>query len=192
MTLVHGDFFNWVLLPLVIMFSRMADVSLGTLRHIFLSKGLKKLVPLLGFIEVLIWIVVVAQIMKNLNNVMCYFAWAAGFSLGTWIGIKLDEKLALGLQLMRVITSRDSEKLEERLRMADLGVTVIEARGAKGPVRILMTIVDRKNLKVVTAIVNEFDPEAFYSVQDIREVRRGVFPEMGSEGFLHTFLSPRK
>ena len=82
MTLVHGDFFNWVLLPLVIMFSRMADVSLGTLRHIFLSKGLKKLVPLLGFIEVLIWIVVVAQIMKNLNNVMCYFAWAAGFSLG--------------------------------------------------------------------------------------------------------------
>ena len=105
------DYYNWITLPLIIFFSRICDVSLGTLRHVFISKGFRKIVPLLGFFEVLIWIIVVAQVMKNLNNVACYLAWAGGFATGTYVGLWIEEKLALGLQVVRIITNQDSSEL---------------------------------------------------------------------------------
>ena len=101
------DYHAWVTLPLIIFFSRICDVSLGTIRHVFISKGFRKIVPLLGFFEVLIWIIVVAQVMKNLNNIACYLAWAGGFATGTFVGLWIEEKLALGLQVIRIITNQD-------------------------------------------------------------------------------------
>ncbi|HRD40285.1 MAG TPA: DUF5698 domain-containing protein, partial [Bacteroidia bacterium] len=80
------DYFSWIILPVLIFISRLADVSLATLRHIFVSKGFKKIVPVLGFFEVLIWLVAIRQIFNNVNNVACFIAWAGGFSAGTYLG----------------------------------------------------------------------------------------------------------
>src|SRR6185369_4590422 len=93
------DWFNWVILPLLIFISRLGDVTLATLRHIFISKGLKRIVPFIGFFEVLIWLVAIRQVFNNLNNIPCFIAWAAGFSMGTYVGIMIEEKIALGMQL---------------------------------------------------------------------------------------------
>src|ERR1043165_1455955 len=97
------DYFDWIILPLLIFISRLADVTLATLRHIFISKGLKHIVPVLGFFEVLIWLIAIRQVFNNLNNMACFISWAAGFSAGTYLGILIEEKLAIGVQMIRII-----------------------------------------------------------------------------------------
>ncbi len=188
----HSDVFNWIVLPIIIFLSRMTDVTLGTLRHIFIARGFKKVVPVLGFVEVLLWIVIVAQIMKNINNVACYIGWAAGFAAGTIVGMRIDEKLAFGIQVLRIITNQKCEELVRNLQEANLGVTVIDGSGSKGPVKIIFTIIKRKDLPNVVLKIQQFNPAAFYSVEDIREASQGVFPGAKSTSFVGKMFDNRK
>lgn len=169
------DYYNWILLPLFIFISRVGDVSLATLRHAFITKGYRTIVPILSFFEVLIWIVVVAQVMKNLHNVACYFAFAGGFAAGTYVGMMIEERLALGLQVIRVITNQNCDIMIEILRKDNHGVTVVDGQGATGPVKILFMIVKRKSVESVVNIIRQQNPTAFYSIEDIKTVRKGVF-----------------
>ena len=169
------DYYSWIILPCIIFFSRVCDVSLGTLRHVFISKGMRQIVPVLGFFEVLIWIVVVAQIMKNLNNIACYLAWAGGFATGTYVGLLIEERLALGLQVIRIITNQNCDKLLEALKLANHGVTVVDAQGAVGPVKMIFTIIKRKNVQKVVPLIRHNNPTAFYSIEDIKDISQGVF-----------------
>lgn len=169
------DYYSWIILPLIIFFSRVGDVSLGTLRHVFISKGFKTIVPLLGFFEVLIWIVVVAQVMKNLNNFACYLAWAGGFATGTYVGLRIEERLALGLQVIRIITNQNSEALILALKEHNHGVTIVDAQGGMGPVKMIFTIMKRKNVQSVEKLIAAHNPNAFYSIEDIKRSSQGVF-----------------
>ncbi len=177
------DYHSWVILPLIIFVSRVCDVSLGTLRHVFISKGFRKIVPLLGFFEVLIWIVVVAQVMKNLNNVACYLAWAGGFATGTYVGLLIEERLALGLQVIRIITNQNCDDLLANLKTENHGVTIVDAQGAIGPVKMIFTIVKRKNIQNIVKIIQHHNPSAFYSIEDIKNANQGVFTESTGKGF---------
>ena len=169
------DYYSWIILPAIIFCSRVGDVSLGTLRHVFISKGLRKIVPVLGFFEVLIWIVVVAQVMKNLNNVACYLAYAGGFATGTYVGLLIEERLALGLQVIRIITHKDAGELVAALKKDRHGVTIVDAHGAVGPVKMIFTIIKRKNVQTVVKIIHDHNPTAFYSIEDIKKANQGVF-----------------
>ncbi len=189
----HSGLFNWILLPVMIFLSRMTDVTLGTLRHIFLAKGVKRLVPVLGFFEVLIWLVVIGQIMKNLNNFLCYLAWAGGFATGTLVGMLIEERLALGMQVIRIITNQECEALVAKFREKNLGITLIDGQGSKGPVKIIFTVIKRKDLESVAALIRQFNPNAFYSIEDIREANQGVFPRSsGGFGYFSRLLPSRK
>lgn len=181
---VNSDLFQWGVLPFLIFLARMSDVTLATLRNIFLSKSIKYIVPFLGFFEVLIWLLAISQIMKNLHNPLCFLAYAGGYSTGIFVGIKIEERLALGLQIMRIISHHDSEELIQALRKANFGTTVMDAQGSKGPVKIILTVLKRKDLPVVREIINEKHPQAFYSIEDIRNVSHGVFPGGSGEGKL--------
>lgn len=178
---LHPDFYNWVVLPLLIFCCRVCDVSLGTMRGLFLSKGFRKVVPILGFFEVLIWIVVISQVMKNLNNWLCYVGWAGGYATGTMVGMYLESKLALGLRVIRIITHENSDSLIEHLKSMRRGVTIIDGQGAMGPIKMIFTVVKRKDVKDVEGIIGKYHPRAFYSVEDITNVRYGTFtPTSGS------------
>lgn len=181
---LNSNLFNWVLLPLLIFIARMSDVTLATLRNILLSKSIKYIVPFLGFFEVLIWLLAISQIMKNLHNPLCFFAYAGGYSMGIFVGIKIEERLALGLQVMRIISHHDSDELIQGLRDANFGTTVMDAQGSKGPVKIILTVLKRKDLPIVRDIINRKHPHAFYSIEDIRNVSHGVFPGGSSESKL--------
>lgn len=174
-SLSNFDYYSWILLPLIIFFSRVCDVSLGTLRHVFISKGYRQIVPLLGFFEVLIWIVVVAQVMKNLNNIACYLAWAGGFATGTYVGLRIEERLALGLQVIRIITNQNSDLLIKALKEKNHGVTILDAQGGVGPVKMIFTIIKRKNVRSVEKLIAQHNPTAFYSIEDIKKSNQGVF-----------------
>ena len=176
MTFLDSEIFRWVVIPLLIFTARIVDVSLQTMRIIFVSKGRKLLAPILGFFEVLIWLMAITQIMKNLTNPFYYIAYGLGFAMGTYAGIRIEERLALGVVLLRVITQKDAIPLVTRLRKEEFGVTCIDAEGKSGRVKVIFIIVDRNQLPHAISLVRECNPNAFYSIEDIRSVSRGFFP----------------
>jgi uncharacterized protein YebE (UPF0316 family) len=157
-------------IPMFIFFARILDVSVGTLRIMFVSKGLKGKATILGFIEVLIWIIIVAQIFQNLDNWMNYVAFAGGFAAGNYIGMYIEEKMKMGVQIFRIIVNSESSGLGDELKNADFRVTTIDGEGKYGPVKVLFTVARRKRWQELSDIVNEFAPNAFYSVEDVKHV----------------------
>ncbi|MHC2990059.1 hypothetical protein OB13_00005 [Pontibacter sp. HJ8] len=168
---------NWVIIPILIFLARIVDVTLGTLRIVFISKGDKLIAPLLGFVEVLIWLVAITQVMQNLSNFVSYFAWAAGFATGNFLGLRIEQKLALGQMVVRVITVESAEDLIERLAGRGYRLTSVDAKGTRGKVNLLFMIVKRKKLKEVIGIIRDYNPNAFYSIEDVRSVSGVEIPE---------------
>ena len=166
---------SWVVLPFLIFASRILDQSIGTLRLIFVSKGFRYIAPLLGFFEVIIWLLAVTQVMKHLYNPLSYIAYGAGFAMGNYIGILLEEKISIGNVLVRIIPRKDTTALIQRLRDEGFGVTAVDAEGAMGGVKIIFSIIKRKSAARVIAIINEYNPQAFYTIEDIKAVKEGFF-----------------
>ena len=168
--------FIYGILPFLIFIARIMDVTIGTLRIVFISKGKNLVVPLLGFFEVLIWIFAVSWIMQNLNNLVCYFAFAGGFAVGNYIGLKVEGKLAIGLEVVRVITQKEANSLIEALHSQGYGTTSVDAKGSTGNVHIIYSIVKRSDIRDVIRMIESFNPAAFYTLEDIRTVHSGIFP----------------
>jgi uncharacterized protein YebE (UPF0316 family) len=172
--------FAFVIVPLLIFFARVCDMSLDTIRVIFMSKGIQYLPAIIGFFEVIIWLVAIGQVMNNLTNAVCYIAYGAGFATGTFVGMALEEKLSLGLTSVRIITKEDPKELMQFLRSHNYGVTSIDAEGGTGKVKMVFTIIKRQDLQHVVGIVKDFHPNAFYSIEEVKSVAEGVFPERNS------------
>ncbi|MDD4483072.1 MAG: DUF2179 domain-containing protein [Methanoregula sp.] len=174
--------FTYIVVPLLIFGARICDMSMDTVRVIFMSKGIKYLPSVIGFFEVIIWLVAIGQVMNNLTNIVCYIAYGAGFATGTFIGMAIEEKLSLGLTSVRIITKEEPSDLIRYLRSHDYGVTVMNGEGKTGPVKMVFTIIKRKDLNNVVAIIKQFHPRAFYSIEEVKSVAEGVFPERRATG----------
>jgi uncharacterized protein YebE (UPF0316 family) len=172
----QSEIFRFVIVPVLIFLARICDVTLDTLRIIYVSRGMKRLAPLIGFFEVLIWLVAITQILNNLTNPIYYFAYAGGFAMGNFIGILIEEKMAIGTVVIRIITQKDAFALIEFLKCGGYGVTHVDAQGSLGPVKIIFTIVKRKDIDNVLEIIRQCNPLAFFTIEDVRSVREGVFP----------------
>ena len=171
----HSEIFKYVVLPLLIFSTRICDVTLDTLRIIYVSRGIKFLAASIGFFEVLIWLFAITQIFKNLTNPLCYIGYAGGFAMGNFIGILIEERMAIGTVVIRIITQKDALELIELLKNIGYGITHVDAQGAQGQVKIIFTIVKRKNIDHVLEIISSNNPQAFYTIEDVRSVREGVF-----------------
>lgn len=190
-----SDIYAWFILPLLIFTARIFDVSLGTIRIILVSKGLKNFAPLFGFLEVFIWLLAIGQIMQDLTNMLLYVAYAGGFSMGTFVGIQLENKLSLGVVIIRIITRRDASELIRLLRAQHHGFTVVDAQGPYGQVHIIYSIMPRHDLHEVVDDVKRFNPHAFYTIEDVRFVSEEIFPSRVpwyKKLYLDSFRSTRK
>lgn len=174
--LANSWVYTWIVIPLLIFVARIFDVSLGTVRVIFVSRGLKYLAPVVGFFEILIWLLAIGQIMKNLSNPACYIAYAGGFAMGNFVGIHIAEKLSLGLVMIRVVTKRDAAPLVDFLKAENYGVTSVEGHGTSGQVKVVFTIVPRREVRGVVELIKKFNPHAFYSIEEVGLMERGIFP----------------
>ncbi len=181
--------FTWVLLPGLIFFARILDQSIGTLRLIFLSKGMKYIAPFLGFFEVIIWLLAVGQIMQHLDNWLCYIAYGAGFAAGNFIGMTLEEKLSLGTSIIRVILSNDSSELISELKTHNFGLTILDAEGAKGKVKILFSIIRRKEIPIFLKTLHDHNPAAFYTIEDVKAAKEGVFKNIRKKSLANGMTS---
>ena len=164
--------FSIVLIPLLIFFARIVDVSIGTMRVIFISKGYKFYAAISGFFEVLIWIIAITQILQNLTTPLYYIAYAAGFATGNYVGMIIEEHIALGNILLRIITKNEMVELNEWLKERGFGVTEVIGQGFYGTVKILFTIIPRSERDDVVAYIQKVNPHAFYTVEDIRFVKK--------------------
>lgn len=164
------SWFDFVLLPVLIMIARVVDVSLDTIRVIMVTKGYRSWAPFIGFFQALIWLIAITRIMTHLDNSLAYIAYALGFGLGTYVGMVLEQQLALGHDLVRVITKADAGDLVVMLREKGYRVTSVKGRGREGEVGILYIILKRKVLREVIRIIKNFNPNAFYTIEDMRFV----------------------
>ncbi|HQU73375.1 MAG: DUF2179 domain-containing protein [Calditrichaeota bacterium] len=186
---MDSHLFSWVILPGLIFLARVIDVSIGTLRIVFIARGNKVVAPILGFIEVLIWVVAVSQIFKHLDNFMCYLAFAGGFAVGNFVGMIVEQRLAIGLQVVRIIFKNGAESLMAELRETGYGYTSVDAESSSGAVKIIFAVIRRKSLPAFLNIVLRHNPKAFYTVEDIQKVAEaGNFALPGKTPFYRQLL----
>jgi len=170
------ELFKWVVLPILIFLARIFDVSLGTLRIVFVSRRLKYFAAFIGFFEVIIWLFAINIIMDNLNNVVGYLAYGLGFASGNYIGICIEDRLAVGNAVLRIITRRDATELVKVLREKGYPVTRVAAEGKQGEVSIIFMVIRRCDYDEVIETLQEYNPKAFYTLEDVRLVSKGGFP----------------
>ena len=193
--LTNTEIYAWIILPILIFFARVCDVSIGTIRIIFVSKGIRYFAAVLGFFEILIWLMAISQIMQNLTNIYYYIFYAGGFATGNFVGMLIDEKLSIGTVGIRIITRKEADNLIQALKKSRCGLTVVDAEGSKGKVKIIYTVVNRKNIHNIIRLVKNYNPKSFYSIEDIRHVSEVLpshlkrWPDMG---FLNIFKARRK
>lgn len=162
------ELYDYVILPLLIFCARVIDVSIGTIRIVYVARGKRFIAPLLGFFEIMIWVLAVTRIMQNLDNWVCYFAYALGFATGNFIGLIIEDKLSVGEVVYRIITPGSYKQLMAYLNAAGFGATGIKAEGSESEVYVIYSIVKRSDMKRVAEIIHQSAPEAFYTVEDIK------------------------
>lgn len=167
---VSKEVFNYVLMPLLIFSARVCDVSINTLRIMFMLNGKKKIAPVLGFFEAMIWLLAIGQIFQNIDNPMSYLAYAGGFAMGTYVGMSIEEKLALGKVLVRVITPTPMPELIEYMKTRDFRFTSVGAEGRFGKVNLLFTVMKREALPEFIQKVKSFNDKAFYTIESVKRV----------------------
>lgn len=162
--------FDYFLMPLLIFLARVVDVSINTLRIMFVLNGKKTIAPILGFFEALIWLLAIGQIFQNINNPMSYVAYAGGYAMGTYVGMVIEERLALGRVLVRVITPEPLPELVEYMKEKEFRFTSVGAEGRYGKVILMFTVIKREMLKSFISKLKESHEKAFYTIESVKRI----------------------
>jgi uncharacterized protein YebE (UPF0316 family) len=193
---ITPDLYAWVLLPLLIFIARICDVSMETIRVIYISRGIKYLAPIIAFFEIVIWLLAMEVVMKDLSNIANFIAFALGFAIGTYVGLVIEERLSIGMVIMRIVTGEESEeRIITFLAEEHCGATRLDAHGVRGNVKMIISLVHRADVPRITAYIRSVNPHAFFSIEDVRYVNEGVFRprEPGMiRGFFRSVFRPKK
>jgi Uncharacterized protein conserved in bacteria len=163
------------LFALMIFGLRICDMSMDTLRVLFVVRGKKIPVWILGFLQSLIFVIAISSVLTGERNYLNILGYAAGFATGNIVGMIIEDKLAIGHVLVTIISSTRGTFIAERLRASGYAVTEIAGRGMNGTVFELHASVLRKDVDNVETVVLEADPQAFVTAEDVRPVRRGFW-----------------
>ncbi len=163
-----------VIFSLVIFTARIMDVSLGTVRTILVFRGYRLLSAVIGFLEVLIWILAASQVLHHLNQWYLVLGYASGFATGNMVGIWLESKLAMGTEIIQIISEDATIPLAQKLRENQYHVTEILAKTENNaPVEIVLLVEKRRVTPKLLKLVQEIDPDAFYTVETVKGIYEG-------------------
>jgi len=179
---ISSEQFRWFVLPAMIFLARVSDVSIATVRIMFVMNGKRKTATFLGFFESLIWLLAIGQIFQYINNPISYVAYAGGYATGTFVGMLIEGKLAVGMLIVRAILPELSPSLLTALSNEGFGYTLVDARGSRGNVKILFSVVERKRLPRFIERLRHYHPKAFYTVEQVRAAQEGIFPTAATTG----------
>jgi uncharacterized protein YebE (UPF0316 family) len=163
--------------PVVVFLLRATDVSMATIRMLMIMRGHRYLAPLIGFIEILLWVTAIGIVVQHLQSLPHVVGYAAGFATGNFLGLLIEERLALGAATVRTVVRHGGAQLAVELREAGFGVTETLGRGRDGTVEVLYSVLPRRRVERCLAVIDERAPESFVVVDEPRTVRRGwLFP----------------
>jgi uncharacterized protein YebE (UPF0316 family) len=152
---------------------RVLGVTLSTIRVLLMTRGMKVASALLGFFEVLVYAVAIGKVVQDLNNIPNLLSYCLGFSVGTLLGMALEERMAIGYATIHAIAPGSSHEIVEAIHAAGHGATEGEARGRDGLVRTVTVVVRRREIENVCAIIREAAPNAFITIEETRKIERG-------------------
>lgn len=161
---------------LFIFLSRVANVALGTVRTLLVVRGERILATVIGLFEAFFFVVAVGKVVQDLGNPLNLLAYCVGFAVGTWVGMILEGRLALGYVLVHIVSLQRGKGIAFALREKGYGVTEMLGEGRAGRVEIIEVVAKRKDVPRITSIGCEIDEDAFITVQEPREVYRGYIP----------------
>jgi uncharacterized protein YebE (UPF0316 family) len=171
---------NIALGALLIFVARAADMALATVRILLGMRGQRWQSAVIGFFDSLIFILSVSQVLRDVGNVWNVLAYCGGFAAGTYVGMLIEEKIALGNAVVRAISIDKGEDICNALRGAGYGVTNVAGHGREGAVSVVNTAVKRRQVPAVLALVSEIDERAFVTVDDASRVYRGHWKRVRS------------
>ena len=183
---VSEEVFSFIILPLLIFLARICDVSINTIRIIYMLGGRRFTATLLGFVEAFIWLLVIRQIFQHLDNWLCYVAYPAGFATGVYVGMIIEERIAYGKVIVRIITRKDITALIEYLLKKQFRFTRVSAEGPEGSENLVFTVLNREDLDGLLTTLKEILPTAFYTIEKVKAAGEGgALPE--EKGSLRIF-----
>lgn len=183
---ISPEIYALVILPALIFLARVADVSMETIRVIYISRGIKYLAPIIAFFEIVIWLFAMEVVMSDLSNVASFLAFALGFATGTYVGLVIEEKLSIGMVVLRIITTEEEadDEIIAFMEAEHCGVTSLDAKCTRGNVRMILSLVNRTELPRITRYLYENKPHAFFSIEDVRYANEGVFRPKNPHSFM--------
>jgi len=159
----------------LIFFLRVCDMTLDTLRVLFVMRGKKKIAWILGFVQSAIFILAIGKVLTQLNNPLNIIGYAAGFATGNVVGMIIEERIAIGHILVNIISPRRGSAIVDHLRQNGYAVTEYSGRGKDGMVSMINCSVLRKQVDTVHQLVNDIDPDAFVTIEDVRPIKHGFW-----------------
>ncbi|WP_420577523.1 DUF2179 domain-containing protein [Ekhidna sp.] len=170
---IDPELLNYVVIPLFIFFARICDVSINTLRIIFMLHSRKYIATILGFFEAAIWLLAISQIFQNMGSWQTFLAYAGGYAMGIFVGMMIEERLAIGNVVVRVITAKPADELIGFFREKHMRFTSLEGESGDGPVNVLFTVMKRERLPVIIEAIKKHNPQALYTVEGVKKVGDG-------------------
>jgi uncharacterized protein YebE (UPF0316 family) len=186
---ISENIFSFILLPFLIFLARITDVSINTIRIIYVLGGRRWTATILGFFESFIWLMAIRQIFEHLDNWLCYVAYPAGFASGIFIGMIIEERIAYGKVIVRIITRKEVNVLITFLNSMKLRYTHVNAEGPDGHENLVFTVLERENLEILLYKLKDILPTAFYTVEKVnRAAEVGTLVEETSRWSITTWL----
>lgn len=160
---------------LLIFVAKLIEVSLATIRNVLINRGEKLKGALIGFVEVLIWVIVVSNVLSDvMKDPFRVFVYCLAFSMGNYLGVIIEGKLAIGTASVQAVVAEDKvEELEAILREKGFGVTVVEGHGKDGTVDVLMIYMKRKQVNEAIELIRLYSPTSLVTVNDVRHLSNG-------------------
>lgn len=162
-------------IPILIFCARIIDVSIGTIRMIFVIAGWRYRAAALGFLEVLIWALAIGGLVQSITSPVLLLAYAGGFATGNLVGMLIESKLALGYRVIQVINRDISGNLPAFLRDKGYRVTRVMGEGRDGPVELAFAVVRRRALPEILGLIEERAPEALVTVERAEHASEAAF-----------------
>lgn len=187
---IGNEAFGLIVVPILIFFARILDVSINTIRIIFVMSGKKYIATLMGFLESLIWLLAIGQIFKHMDNVYCYIAYPAGFAGGIFIGMLIEEKIALGKVIIRVITAENLDSIIAYLNKHQFRFSVVSAESNEGKENLLFAVLKRDHVPVILDEIKRHLPKAFYTIESVKSASEtGILTEKPSRRGIGAWLT---
>ncbi|MEO1287708.1 MAG: DUF5698 domain-containing protein [Chloroflexota bacterium] len=161
---------------LLIFALRVFNYAISTIRLVFIGRGVRIGAAVIAFVEALIFAVVIANVVRDLSDLVNLFAYCLGAAVGSYVGMWLEARFIVSYSTVTIITHRLGAEIAEALRNRNYGVTVSKGEGRDGEVDIIRSTTINRDVSLLVSIVQSVNPDAFIDVEAARSLYRGWIP----------------